>query len=115
MSDRRDSSAFLRFLALLTVLGFVVPNAMVIAFLASNGLDVTGYFTLWVDSLPATQLTLDLVLVSATFIVWSVVDARRNALRWWFVVPATCLVGICFAVPLYLLIRERARTARALT
>lgn len=104
-----------RFLFVLTIVGFLVPNAMVIAFLVTDGLDVVGYFSLWVDSIPATQLTLDLVLVSISFAGWSVVDARRHSHRWWFVVPATLLVGICFAVPLYLLVRERGRTDRRLT
>ena len=32
---------------------------------------------------------------------------------WWVLVPASLLVGLCFAVPLFLLLRERAVGKRA--
>jgi len=98
---------FVRFLAAMTVVGFLIPNAMVIAFVVQEGLDTGRYFGLWVDSLPSLQLTIDLALVSLVFAVWSMIDAHRRSARWWYVIPATLLVGICFAVPLYLFLRER--------
>lgn len=114
MSGAEGSTRLIRVLQGLTFLGFVVPNAMVVAFFVTNGFDLGGYFSLWVASLPSTQLSLDLILVSIAFAVWSAIDARRNSLRWWFVVPAAGLVGICYAVPLYLLQRERVLRRRSL-
>jgi hypothetical protein len=91
-----------------TVVGFLVPNAMVIAFVITEGVAPVDYFAAWVDSLPSTQLAVDLAICSVVFIGWSAVDGRRLGVRWWITIPATFLVGLCFAIPLYLLLRERA-------
>lgn len=36
-----------RLLLVLTVVGFVVPNALLGVFIADEGFDVSGYFSLW--------------------------------------------------------------------
>lgn len=107
-SDRR-----LWALGLLTVVGFAVPNAMLLLHVATDGSSVTGYFGAWVDSLPGAQLFADLVICSIAFLAWATIDGRRLGVRWWVAVPATVLVGLCFALPLYLYLRERAVGARA--
>jgi putative Ca2+/H+ antiporter (TMEM165/GDT1 family) len=103
-----------RILLALTVVGFAVPNAMVIAFVVQHGLDVGGYFEAWVESLPAAQLTLDLIIAFVAFALWSVWEGRRLGMRaWWVAIPASLLVGVCFGIPLFLLLRERAVRAPA--
>lgn len=97
-----------RWLLVATIVGFVVPNAMVIAFVVTEGGAPGDYLGAWVDSLPSTQLLVDLAICSAAFIGWSAVDGRRLGVRWWITIPATFLVGLCFAIPLYLLVRECA-------
>lgn len=98
-----------RLLLLLTVIGFVAPNAMLITFLAREGLDVGQYLGDWFGTLPASQITVDLLIVAATFLAWSVWEARRIGIaRAWLVWPATFGVGLCFGAPLFLLLRERA-------
>ncbi len=98
-----------RVLLALTVVGFLVPNTMVIAFVIEHGLDVAGYFDGWVESLPAAQLAADLIIAFLAFALWAVWEGRRIGMRaWWIPVPASLLVGLCFALPLFLLLRERA-------
>lgn len=98
-----------RFLIFLTVVGFVTPNAMLIIFIAREGLDVGQYFGDWFGSLPASQITVDLFIVAATFLTWSLWEARRVGLqRTWIVWVGTFGVGLCFGAPLFLLMRERA-------
>jgi hypothetical protein len=98
----------------LAVAGFVIPNAMVIAFIVDHGFAVGLYFTNWVDRLSSAQLLVDLCICAAAFLAWSSVDGPRSGVgRWWYVFPATFLVGLCFAIPLYLLMREDARQATA--
>jgi len=98
-----------RLLLALTVIGFVVPNAMVVAFVARHGLDVRLYLRDWVATLPAAQLTADLGICCLAFLGWTAWDGPRSGVRrWWVGLPATALVGLCFAIPLYLLLRERA-------
>ena len=46
------------------------------------------------------------------FVIWASWDGPRNGVdRWWVVIPASLLVGVCFAIPLYLYMRERAPAA----
>ncbi len=98
-----------RLLLILTVVGFIVPNVLLGIFIADEGFDVGGYLSLWTDSTPSTQLTLDLVIASLAFFVWAAREGpRANVRRWWVCIPATLLVGLCFALPLFLLMRERA-------
>ena len=98
-----------RVLLTLTIVGFLVPNAMVIAFVIEHGLDVSGYFGEWVESLPAAQLAADLSIAFLAFALWSAWEGRRLGMRtWWVPIPASLLVGLCFALPLFLLLRERA-------
>ncbi len=98
-----------RLLLLLTVLGFVVPNAMVAVFVAEHGVDLGRYFGDWFGTLPSAQLAADLGICCLAFIGWSAWDGPRTGVRrWWVTIPATVLVGLCFAIPLYLLLREQA-------
>ena len=98
-----------RALLTLTVVGFLVPNTMVAIFLIDHGLDIDGYFGHWWESLPAAQLAADLGIAFVAFALWSAWEGRRIGMRtWWLPIPASLLVGLCFAVPLFLLLRERA-------
>ncbi len=99
----------MRALLVLTVVGFVVPNTMFIVFLAQHSFDLGRYFSDWFETLPSTQLFVDLLLGLVAFITWVRPDGERsNVRRWWAAIPAALLVGMCFAIPLYLLLRERA-------
>jgi hypothetical protein len=101
--------ARLNLLLALTILGFLVPNAFVIAYLADEGFAIGDYFAAWFDSLPAAQITIDAVMAALAFLVWTTWDGPRSGVRgWWIAIPATLLVGICFGLPLYLFLRERA-------
>ena len=94
-------------LLLLTVAGFVVPNVMLGIFIAEHGLDLNLYFENWFDTLPSAQLVADLTIVFLALVVWAAWDGPRSGVeRWWLVIPASLLVGVCFALPLYLYMRE---------
>ena len=98
-----------RLLLGLTVAGFVVPNLCLGIFFAEEGFDLSGYFSLWTASTPSTQLLLDLTIAALAFFVWAAVEGPRARIRrWWVCIPATLLVGLCFGLPLFLLMRERA-------
>jgi hypothetical protein len=103
-----------RFLLALCVIGFLVPNFLVGYFLADEGFHIGSYFEYWFDSTPGTQITLDLVITATAFLGWASWDGPRQGVRnWWYCIPATFLVGICFGAPLYLYQREKALGAAA--
>jgi phosphoglycerol transferase MdoB-like AlkP superfamily enzyme len=98
-----------RLLLFLTILGFVVPNVFVGLYLVDDGFELGGYFSLWTASIPSTQLLVDLVIAALAFFVWAAAEGPRAGIkRWWLCIPATLLVGLCFGLPLFLLMRERA-------
>ena len=98
-----------RLLLAIAIAGFVVPNAFVVAFLIDEGFEMGSYFSLWTASVPSTQLLVDLGIASLAFFAWAAVDGPRSGVdRWWVCFPATLLVGLCFGLPLYLWMRERA-------
>ena len=98
-----------RTLFVLTVVGFLVPNTMVAIFFIEHGVDLGEYFGHWWESLPAAQLAADLGIAFLAFVLWAAWDGRRIGMRtWWVPIPASALVGLCFGLPLFLLLRERA-------
>ena len=107
--DRAPGQARERVLLTLTVVGFVVPNTFVVAFLLDEGFELSRYFSLWTASLPSTQLLFDLGIAAVAFLLWAAWEGRRSRLEhWWLCIPATFLVGLCFGLPLFLWMRERA-------
>jgi flavin-dependent dehydrogenase len=108
-AQRPPASVTERLLLALTLIGFIVPNLCVVLFLGSEGIDIGGYFSLWFASTPSTQLFLDLGIAALAFFVWVVAEVRRTPVAWWWLcIPATFLVGLCFGLPLFLWMRERA-------
>lgn len=102
------------FYGVATLVGFVVPNVMVAVYFSGAHASVWQYFRDWFGTLPASQIALDLTIAGLTFLVWSFWESRRLGIRlWWLVVPATMLVGFCFAVPLFLYLREQHMSATA--
>jgi hypothetical protein len=98
-----------RTLLALAVVGFVVPNTMIALFVVRHGFTFDGYFRHWGESLPASQLALDVSIAFVSFALWSVWEGLRLEMRsWWIAIPASLLVGLCFGLPLFLLLRERA-------
>lgn len=102
-----------RLLLLLTVIGFVVPNTFVVTYFREHGVSrdtAAAFFAEWMASTPTRALTADLGITSVAFGLWSLWDSRDNNVKHWWLVPVgTGSVGICFAVPLYLLLREYSR------
>jgi hypothetical protein len=114
MASTRGVLRHRRLLLLLTLVGFVVPNAMAVIFLTEHGLDLGRYLGDWFATLPSAQLAVDLLICAVAFIGWAALDGPRTGVRcWWLTIPATLLVGLCFAIPLYLLLRERALDTQA--
>jgi hypothetical protein len=94
----------------LAVAGLVGQLVLVGVFLADEGLDL-GEFGAQIFSSTIAALTFaDLIACAVVFLAWMPREAARAGIeRWWPFALAT-LGGLCFALPLFLSVRERRRT-----
>ncbi len=91
------------------VLGFFVPLILLGIYFADNGFDIGQMFSDAVDNTVALAILADLTIASLVFWSWAMEEGPRLGIqRWWLIFPATLLIGLCFAFPLYMYWRERA-------
>lgn len=95
---------------ILCLAGAVIPYAVFIPWLLAEGLNIK----LFVQQLFANRISvffaLDVIVSAVVVLAFAHVEQRRWRLRWaWIVVPAVLLVGVSFALPLCLWLREGSR------
>ena len=62
----------------------------------------------------SSSISNDLTVVAITFLVWSYFEAKRLAMRmWWLFIPLTFVIALACAFPLFLLLRERKMAANS--
>jgi hypothetical protein len=99
----------------LAVLGAIVPIALGVVFIKEHGLDGGEAVRQLFASTTSTLAFADLAISSLVFWVWLAREAPRAGIRrWWPFVAANLLVGLSFALPLFLYVRStRAAGAEA--
>lgn len=90
----------------LAVIGLIVPIVVTVIFLSEHGLDFGEMADQVFASEFSTLLILDLGISAAAFWIWLFREAPRLDLNPWPFVAATLFIGLCFALPLFLYLRE---------
>lgn len=95
-----------RFYLVCAIIGTIVPWFFFARFFAAQGFNIP----LFVQSLFANGASggfvADVLISFVVFLVWSFYDAQKlDVNRWWLVLPASFLVGLSLALPLYLYMR----------
>ena len=94
------------------VVGTVVPWWFFAQFIGREGFDLPLFMSSMFVNGAAGGFSADVLISAVVFWVWSYGDAQRSGIRpWWIVIPATLLVGLSLAFPLYLFLRENTRTS----
>ena len=93
---------------LLCLLGIVIPYSLFLPWVFQNGLD----WRLFLASLAANRISLffvaDVLVSAAVLVVFMRQKSVRVKIRGsWITVVGLCLVGVSFALPMYLYLRER--------
>lgn len=92
----------------MAIVGTAVPWLFFGSFFAQQGLDIALFLRSLFANGPAAGFSADVLISILVFWVWSWRDATRSHIaQWWLVLPASCLVGLSLALPLYLYLRER--------
>lgn len=94
--------------AALAVAGFLLPMSQFALFVRDHGLDVNAFLTLPFANFAASTFAFD--LLASCVIFWVFVYRSRVAHRWQYV-AMTLLVGLSFALPMFLLALERQSDA----
>lgn len=91
----------------MAVVGTVIPWLFFGSFFALHGPDLSFFMqSLFVNG-AAGGFSADVLITIVVFWVWSWQDAnKKNVTRWWLIFPASFLVGLSLALPLYLYLRE---------
>lgn len=95
---------------ILAAIGLVATWAFNLRFMAESqgAFDALAFLRAGYANAASSSLTNDLLVAFAAFLVWSYFEARRLAMRHWWVYPALGFgVAFAFAYPLFLLVRER--------
>lgn len=90
------------------VLGFIVPPTLFGFYFVENGFDLGHMLDDAVANTVALAILCDITIAALVFLSWAVEEGPRLGIRrWWLIFPATLLIGLCFAFPLFMYWRER--------
>ena len=92
---------------ILAVIGFVGPYIFFISFLTANGLNGKAFVQQLFGTPISTFFAVDLLLSSLVFVRYLRQETSRHFIRrWWIYLVALLAVGLSFALPLFLYVRE---------
>lgn len=92
----------------LTVIGFILPYYFVFKFYTANEMTTSAALAQLVSTDWGALFVADLTI--SVFAAWTFIynEAKRLKMKYWWVYPiATLMVGLSFALPLFLYVRER--------
>lgn len=102
-----------RFYMAAIIVGAALPIYFFGVYFAENGFGLQNLLGAVFANNAATGLGADLLVSAAAALVFILHDAAKRGLRHaWLFVPATFLIGLSFALPLYLYIRESRADVR---
>jgi hypothetical protein len=91
----------------LAVVGLVVPYCFFISFLLDHDPNRAPVFRQLAGTDISAFFAADLLLSSVVFVRYLRQEAARVGIRhWWLYLIALCTVGLSFALPLFLYVRE---------
>ena len=97
--------------AALAVPGFLLPMSQLVPFIRQSGFDVMAFMAQPFVNPVSSMFALDLLV--SCFVFWTFVFFEGQVRHRWLYVALTLLVGLSFALPLFLWARERTRRAPA--
>jgi hypothetical protein len=89
---------------ILAIIGFIAPYYF---FLQVRGFDMNMLFQQFSTNAILSGVAMDLLVSVLVFWFFMFIEAKRSQMNPWIYLLATLLVGLSFALPLFLYFRER--------
>jgi hypothetical protein len=97
---------------LLAFIGLILPYYFLGSFIAESGLDPHAFLKQLFGTKISSFFAVDLLISAVVFLVFVRSETRRCRMgRWWLYLAATLLVGLSFALPIFLYVRESSLEA----
>lgn len=104
----RSRTRATRLFLIAAVVGCVLPLRYFVRFLLTEGLNVPLFVHQLFQSDVSAFFAMDVFLSALTLLLFVFIEGRRRRMRaLWVYVLCTMLVGVSFALPLFLYFRER--------
>ena len=103
-----------RIYLVLTVVGFAIPNLLLLRFVAENGwyLDIDAVKSILIGNKLVFAFVADLILSCLVYFYWMFREARKHDIKTpWAFVLFTLFFGLSFSLPLFLFVRQKRRDA----
>lgn len=92
----------------LAILGLVLPYSQYVPFHLAHGPDLILMFKEQFSTNATSFFGFDLLVAAVAAVIFMIIEGRRLKIkRWWIPVVLTFLIGVGFAFPLFLYMRER--------
>jgi len=99
----------------LCVIGFAVPYSQFVPWLVHNGLNVRLFVAQMLANRISSFFVADVLVSAAVLVAFMGQESRRLKIAHrGFAIAGLCLVGVSFALPLFLYLRERAQESENL-
>jgi hypothetical protein len=93
----------------LCVIGMVLPYSQIVPWIRENGWNTAFFFRLLFANGVSGACVLDVLVTSAIVVVFIVVEGKRLGMRLiWLPLVGLPALGVPFALPMFLYLRERA-------
>jgi hypothetical protein len=98
---------------MLAIAGAIIPWLYFGPWLWANGFDMAAMIDLWTANDAVTGVTYDVSWAYLVLVIWVLVESLpRKDWKSLLAIPAGIMVGVSFALPLYLFLRSRPGVAR---
>lgn len=98
-----------RIYAALAVVGAIVPFPFLLPWMQRPDASLATFFAGPFVNGPAAVFAADVLWAASVFVVFAIIEGRRAGVRPIWLAPLMIfVVGLCFALPLFLWLRERA-------
>ena len=97
----------------ISILGTLIPFVIFIPWIGVNGIDLQLFISEWFANRISQFFAADFIISWLCFILFMVTDNQKNHVKyWWISLIGNFCIGLSFALPFYLFLRERNTVER---